>query len=73
MIGEFIDRAAEISLLEEEWAKEKGRLIVLYGRIRIGKTRLLREFIKTKNMVAMLLKQRNYLVPNLSRHLCTKT
>ena len=49
MISEFIDRAEEISLLEEEWAKEKGRLIVLYGRRRIGKTRLLLEFIKTKN------------------------
>jgi AAA+ ATPase superfamily predicted ATPase len=46
MISEFIDRAEEISLLEEEWAKEKGRLIVLYGRRRrrrIGKTRLLLE------------------------------
>jgi hypothetical protein len=28
MISEFIDRKEEISLLEEEWAKEKGRLIV---------------------------------------------
>jgi hypothetical protein len=26
-----------LSLLEEEWAKEKGRLIVVYGRRRIGK------------------------------------
>ena len=49
MISEFIDRAAEISLLEEEWSKEKGRLIVLYGRRRIGKTRLLLEFINTKD------------------------
>jgi len=49
MISEFIDRAEEISLLEEEWAKEKGRLIVLYGRRRIGKTRLLLEFINKKD------------------------
>ncbi len=49
MISKFVDRKEEISLLEEEWAKEKGRLIVLYGRRRIGKTRLLLEFIKTKN------------------------
>ena len=26
------NREGEISLLEEEWEKEKGRLIVLYGR-----------------------------------------
>jgi AAA+ ATPase superfamily predicted ATPase len=49
MISEFIDRDEEISLLEEEWTKEKGRLIVLYGRRRIGKTRLLLEFINTKD------------------------
>jgi len=42
MISKFIDR--ETSLLEEEWEKEKGRLIILYGRRRIGKTRLLMEF-----------------------------
>ena len=35
MIGKFIDREGEISLLEEEREKEKGRLIVLYGRQRI--------------------------------------
>jgi hypothetical protein len=49
MISEFIDRKEEISLLEEEWTKEKWRLIVLYDRRRIGKTRLLLEFIKTKD------------------------
>ncbi|MEA1994524.1 MAG: ATP-binding protein [Euryarchaeota archaeon] len=35
-------------MLEEEWKKEGGRLIVLYGRRRIGKTRLLTEFTKNK-------------------------
>ncbi len=50
MISKFIDidREEEISLLEEEWKREKGRLIILYGRRRIGKTRLLMEFAKTK-------------------------
>ncbi|MDI6885753.1 MAG: ATP-binding protein [archaeon] len=54
MISKFIDREEEISLLEEEWEKEKGRLIVLYGRRRIGKTRLLMEFSKTKNRNGIL-------------------
>ena len=49
MISKFIDREKETSLLEEEWEKEKGRLIILYGRRRIGKTRLLIEFIKAKD------------------------
>jgi len=48
MISKFIDREEEISLLEDEWKKEKGGLIVLYGRRRIGKTRLLMEFANTR-------------------------
>ncbi len=37
-----------MDLLEREWNKRGGRLIVLYGRRRIGKTRLLMEFIRDK-------------------------
>jgi len=48
VISKFVNREKELSLLEEEWKKEGGRLIVLYGRRRIGKTRLLTEFIKNK-------------------------
>ena len=49
MISKFIDRYDEMSLLEEEWKKQDGSLIILYGRRRIGKTRLLTEFIRGKN------------------------
>ena len=45
----FIDRKAEIDLLNEIYKKEKAELILLYGRRRVGKTRLLKEFIKDKN------------------------
>ncbi|MGB4235494.1 MAG: hypothetical protein WBJ52_05445 [Methanoregulaceae archaeon] len=38
MIREFVDRKTELGLLEEEWKKPGGRLIILYGRRRIGKT-----------------------------------
>lgn len=48
MISKFINREKERTLLEEEWGKEGGRLIILYGRRRIGKTRLLTEFVKDK-------------------------
>lgn len=44
MISKFVNREEELSTLEDEWKKEGGRLIVLYGRRRIGKTRLLTEF-----------------------------
>lgn len=48
MIREFIDREEERSLLEREWQSSGGRLIILYGRRRIGKTRLIDEFIRDK-------------------------
>lgn len=45
----LIDRKAEIDLLNKIYKKEKAELILLYGRRRVGKTRLLKEFIKDKN------------------------
>jgi AAA+ ATPase superfamily predicted ATPase len=48
MIREFIDREEERSLLEREWQNPGGRLIILYGRRRVGKTRLIDEFIRDK-------------------------
>ena len=48
MIREFIDREEERSLLEREWQNPGGRLIILYGRRRVGKTRLIDEFIQDK-------------------------
>ena len=48
MIREFIDREEERSLLEREWQSSGGRLIILYGRRRVGKTRLIAEFIRDK-------------------------
>jgi AAA+ ATPase superfamily predicted ATPase len=48
MIREFVDRETECALLENEWRKDGGRLIILYGRRRIGKTRLVAEFTRGK-------------------------
>lgn len=48
MIRRFIDREDETGILEEEWNKNHSRLIILYGRRRIGKTRLITEFSKDK-------------------------
>jgi AAA+ ATPase superfamily predicted ATPase len=45
----FVDRKHEIDLLNKIYEKEKAELILLYGRRRVGKTRLLKEFIKDKN------------------------
>ena len=45
----FVDRKHEIDLLNKIYEKGKAELILLYGRRRVGKTRLLKEFIKDKN------------------------
>ncbi|MEA2035409.1 MAG: ATP-binding protein [Euryarchaeota archaeon] len=51
MIRKFIDREAEQDILYREWNSDGGRLIIIYGRRRIGKTRLISEFIKEKSGV----------------------
>ena len=44
----FIDRKKELALLERDWNELKNAFIVVYGRGRIGKTRLIEEFLKNK-------------------------
>ncbi len=43
----FIDREREMEILSREWRKRPS-FVVLYGRRRVGKTRLMREFSKDK-------------------------
>jgi AAA+ ATPase superfamily predicted ATPase len=45
---EFVNRQEELELLEDEWSRPGGRFIVVHGRRRIGKTRLIKEFTKNK-------------------------
>ncbi len=40
----FIGREAELKFLNDRYEEDKGQLIVLYGRRRVGKTETLREF-----------------------------
>lgn len=44
----FINRHDELARLENRYASNKAELFVLYGRRRVGKTELLREFCGTK-------------------------
>ncbi len=50
----FINRKEELNLLEEIYSSKKAELVLLYGRRRIGKSRLLVESIKGKNAVYFL-------------------
>ncbi len=47
----FIDRDYELGLLEEAWKSKGAKFIVLYGRRRVGKTKLALEFAKGKSGV----------------------
>lgn len=44
----FYGREEELAFLDSKFSNQKGQLIVLYGRRRIGKTELLRQFCKGK-------------------------
>lgn len=44
---QFIGRKTELAALEEEYRRD-GSLVVIYGRRRVGKTTLIKEFIKDK-------------------------
>lgn len=44
----FVNRISELKCLEDEYNKESSNFIVIYGRIRVGKTQLINEFLKSK-------------------------
>jgi len=53
----FIDRDRELNFLEELHSK-KGGLVVIYGRRRVGKTELIKQFITGKNHLYYLADKR---------------
>jgi AAA+ ATPase superfamily predicted ATPase len=50
----FIDRETELASLEKAYTSPNAEFFVVYGRRRLGKTRLLREFIKDKPAIYFL-------------------
>ncbi len=66
----FVNREAEMLKLED-WQSD---VALIYGRRRVGKTRLLKEFIKDKNALYLLCadKGREYNLKNFSRMLSDK-
>lgn len=44
----FIGREAELKFLNDKYEENRGQLVVLYGRRRVGKNETLREFCKGK-------------------------
>ncbi len=50
----FVDRSEELRVLEEKLGSDRFELIVVYGRRRIGKTRLILEALKGRDYVYYL-------------------
>ena len=50
----FIDRVEDISFLQSQYERSDASLVILYGRRRVGKTSLISEFGKDKNMLYFL-------------------
>lgn len=50
----FIRRRKELRYLEDEYSKDKYSLTVIYGRRRVGKTSLIKEFIRDKKYIYFL-------------------
>jgi len=55
----FIDRERELGALEKFWQEREAQLIVIYGRRRIGKTELIKQFIKRKSHIYFLAQRIN--------------
>jgi len=55
----FINREVELAFLEQKWNEPKAQFIVLWGKRRVGKTELTRQFIKGKPHVYFLSESTN--------------
>ena len=50
----FINRETDLSFLERRYKSDKAELIIIYGRRRVGKTRLLQEFVRDKEHIYLI-------------------
>ncbi|MEK6816789.1 MAG: ATP-binding protein [Nanoarchaeota archaeon] len=54
MNQQFIDRKEELSALETHYKRKSHQLFIIYGRRRVGKTELIKHFIKSKPHIYFL-------------------
>ena len=50
----FVDRLNEMATLDNEYRRDGASFVVVYGRRRVGKTELIRHFIKDKSAIYFL-------------------
>jgi AAA+ ATPase superfamily predicted ATPase len=61
-VNRFINRDVEIDFLEKKYKSQGSQFIVLYGRRRVGKTELIKQFCKDKNSIYLLADKRGTLL-----------
>jgi AAA+ ATPase superfamily predicted ATPase len=49
----FTGRERELQLLQQEWESDEARMLILYGRRRVGKTRLITHWIDSASPRAL--------------------
>lgn len=57
----FINREEELKALNSKWAENKPHFVIIYGKRRVGKTELIKQFIKDKKCVYFLADKRTEL------------
>ncbi len=58
MIQQFIDRDEELAFLSDRFGSHSAEFIILYGRRRVGKTEIIKRFIKNKKSIYFLADRR---------------
>jgi len=48
MLREFVNRSEELDILEKKYKSNQSEFFIIYGRRRIGKTELIKQFVKNK-------------------------
>jgi len=57
----FINRKEELRVLEEKWESKTAQFFVMYGKRRVGKTELVKQFLKNKPGMYFLADKRNHI------------
>lgn len=57
----FINRATELGSLNDKWREAKSHFVIVYGKRRVGKTELIKQFIKDKKAIYFLADKRTEL------------
>ena len=58
----FVGRVAELEKLNEMYAGDKFECAIIYGRRRVGKTTLIKEFLKDKKAIFFLAREADGIV-----------